>query len=208
MPDSIKRLADLFAKFPTIGSRTANRFVFYLIKQPKEKVDELLRAIEEVKKNIKLCQFCFNPHESEYLLCNICKNPSRNKQLLCVIEKEADLLSIEDTKRYNGFYFILGGNVSSMKISDVGSLRIQELKERAQNPQKFGLTMVNFSEIIIATNPTQEGKATSILIEKALKEISPSPAFKITRLAQGLPVGGELEYADEETLESAFEGRK
>src|SRR3989338_2117216 len=112
--DSIKKLADLFSKFPTVGKRTASRFVFYLINQPKQEVDELTLAIQELKKNIKLCNFCFNPYEpfgaaqdkSDENLCDICKDSMRNKQSLCVVEKENDLLSIENTKKYKGLYFI------------------------------------------------------------------------------------------------------
>lgn len=200
MTDLIKKLIELFSKFPTIGSRTAGRFVYYLMKLPKEKIDELTNVIQELKNKIKFCAFCFNPYEGENNLCPICSDPRRDKNLLCVVEKESDLISIENTKKYSGLYFILGGTVATMKKSDIENLRIQELKSRVKEPNKF-------IEIIIAINPTPEGKATSIIIERELKEI-PSPAFKITHLAQGLPVGGELEYADEETLESAFEGRK
>lgn len=212
--------------FPTIGSRTASRFVFYLLRLPKEKVDELISAIQEVKNKVKLCSFCFNPYEEQGALCLICQNPSRNRQVLCIVEKEADLISVENTKKYNGLYFILGGFLNFRK-ENIDKLRIKELKERVENPQKFGLEVypvksaevgvppkagqsnrVNFKEIIIAMNPTPEGKATSVLIERALKELPKLSNIRITHLAQGLPVGGELEYADEETLESAFEGRK
>ncbi|OGZ70005.1 MAG: recombination protein RecR [Candidatus Staskawiczbacteria bacterium RIFCSPLOWO2_01_FULL_33_9] len=203
MADSIKKLIELFSKFPTVGPRTAGRFVFYLMKLPKEKIDELLDAILELKNKIKFCSFCFNPFQDESNsplqsdLCSICKNPSRNKQLLCVVEKETDLISIENTKKYNGLYFILGGTVATMRKNDIDNLRVQELLNRVK-------TQNTFTEIIIATNPTPEGKATFILVERALKEFD----LKITRLAQGLPLGGELEYADEETLESALLGRK
>lgn len=223
--DSIKKLINLFTKFPTVGPRTAQRFCFYLMKLPKEKIDELTNTIQELKNRIKFCSFCFNPYEyesssgevlkdiGESNLCPICQNSSRNRNLLCVVEKETDLISIENTKKYNGLYFILGGNVATLKKSDIENLRIEELKERVKESYRFGLPKINFTEIIIATNPTPEGKATSVLVEKALKEI-PNPLanseqpFKITHLAKGIPVGGELEYADEETLESAFEGRK
>lgn len=120
--------------------------------------------------------------------------------MLCIVEKETDLLSIENTKKYNGLYFILGATIAVMKKEDTNNLRIKELRAR--------LTENKFSEIIIALNPTPEGKATSVLVESAIKEAIPLPSFKITHLAKGIPVGGELEYADEETLESAFEGRK
>ncbi len=188
--NSIDKLISIFKKFPTVGPRTARRFVYYLMKLSKENTDELINAILELKDKIKLCQFCFNPFEGEQNLCPICQNPARNKGLLCIVEKESDLLSIENTKKYNGLYFIL----------DINNLRIEELKLRLKEN--------NFSEIIVALNPTPEGKAASVLVESSIKEAVPSPVFKITHLAKGIPVGGELEYADEETLESAFEGRK
>src|SRR3989339_352750 len=198
--DSIEKLKDIFKKFPTVGQRTAGRFVYYLMKLPKEGVDELIGAIQELKNKIKLCELCFNPFEpyDNSVLCQISKNPSRNKNLLCVVEKETDLLSIENTKKYNGLYFILGGTVSLMRKEDIPILRIEELKKRIKDG--------NFSEIIIALNPTPEGRATSVLVENSIKEITSD--VKITHLAKGIPVGGELEYADEETLESALEGRK
>jgi len=230
---SIEKLIDIFKKFPTVGPRTAGRFVYYLIKLQKDQIDELSNALQELKNKIKLCRMCFNPFEpfdatqdlrpfdtaqdkSDSDLCPICQNPARNKNLLCIVEKEADLLSIENTKKYNGFYFILGGTLAMMRKEDIDNLRIEQLKERV----KTG----NFSEIIIALNSTPEGKATSMLVERAIKEIwqttktegpeshrraeGPEPQRRITHLAKGIPVGGELEYADEETLESAFEGRK
>jgi recombination protein RecR len=202
MTDSIKKLIELFSKFPTIGPRTAGRFVFYLMKLPKERIDELTIAIQELKNKIKFCSFCFNPFEGENNLCPICSDPRRDKTLLCVVEKESDLISIENTKKYNGLYFILGGTVGTMRKNEIENLRIQELKNRIIEVNKF-------VEIIIAINPTPEGRATSVLVERALSaQGEPTKNCKITHLAQGLPVGGELEYADEETLESAFEGRK
>lgn|SRR3989344_1920302 len=197
--DSIKKLTELFAKFPTVGPRTAGRFVFYLINQPKEIAEELIWAIQELKNNITLCAFCFNPHESGNNLCAICFDATRHGQVLCIVEKENDLISIERTGRYKGLYFILEGQEPA---------RIKSLKERMQNPEAFGMPRIIFSEIIIATNPTPEGKTISALIVQMLKELPNFTALKITHLAKGLPVGGELEYADEETLESALEGRK
>lgn len=201
--DSIKKLGELFSRFPTIGSRTAARFVFYLIGQPKASVDEIITAIQALKNNVKQCSFCFNPFESTGTHCSICESAARNKQLLCIVEKEADLLTIENTKRFQGLYFILGGTLGLRKTEN--ELRIKELQERVKNSK--------FTEIIVALNPTPEGKATSALVERVIKETisakgGPASGWKITHLAQGLPVGGELEYADEETLESAFEGRK
>lgn len=215
---SIEKLTDIFKKFPTVGPRSAGRFVYYLAKLPKEKIDEFVGSILELKNKIKLCQFCFNLFEpctaaqgkGEDLLCPICQNPSRNKNMLCIVEKEADLLAIENipntsrthgeagAKKYNGLYFILGGTIATMRKEDVSNLRIEELKKRVKDN--------NFSEIIVALNPTPEGRATSVLVENSIKEIVSD--IRITHLAKGIPVGGELEYADEETLESALEGRK
>ena len=204
--DNIEKLKEIFAKFPTVGPKTAGRFVYYLIKQPKEKKSELANAILELSNKIMLCKLCFQPFEpldtasSKSDVCPICQNPNRNKSLLCIVEKEADLLSIEITKKYNGLYFILGGTIGTMRKEEIAGLRIEELKKRVAES--------NFLEIIVALNPTQEGRATSILIESSIKEVIPTPAFKITHLARGIPVGGELEYADEETLESALLDRK
>ncbi len=190
--DSIKKLQELFARFPTIGNRTAGRFVMYLVKQPKATADELIAAIQALKNNVKLCEFCFNPFESDGQLCGICADTNRSKTMLCVVDKEADLASIEHTKKYKGRYFILAGT------------RFEQLKQRVASG--------SFTEIIVALNPTPEGKTNSVLVARALKEVASSTlqasSFKITHLATGLPIGGELEYADEETLESAFEGRK
>jgi recombination protein RecR len=196
--DSIEKLIDIFKKFPTVGSRTAGRFVYYLMKLPKERINEIVAAITELKNKIKLCELCFNPFEGEGQLCPICKNPARNKNLLCIVEKESDLLSLESTKKYNGIYFILGGTVATMRKDDISQLRIEELKKRVKGN--------NFTEIIVALNPTPEGRTTSVLVESTIKETGQAP--KITHLAKGIPVGGELEYADEETLENALEGRK
>lgn len=209
-PDSIQKLIDLFSKFPTIGPRTAARFVFYIMKLNKEKTKKLTDSILELKEKVKLCSFCFNPYEishnpnnKENMLCPICSKKDRNGSLLCIVEKESDLESIERTNKYKGFYFILGGTITSFKKINFEKLRIKELKERISNPEKFGIN-ANFKEIIIATNPTTEGETTALYLERELKEYNK----KITRLGRGLPLGGELEYADPETLGSALEGRK
>ena len=216
---SIEKLISIFRDFPTVGSRTAARFVYYLMRLPKEKFDELVAAINDLKNKTKLCQMCYQPFEGGPVdrstgLCAICDDSGRNKNLLCIVEKESDLLAIEaiptssrthdgsavGAKKFNGLYFILGGTVAMMRKEDLSQLRIEELKKRVASG--------NFSEIIVALNPTPEGKATSVLVEQTIKEVLPGNNVKITHLAKGIPVGGELEYADEETLESALEGRK
>jgi len=215
-PKPIQKLIGLFSRFPTVGPRTAARFVFYLLKLPEKDLNELLEETKNLKTQIRVCSFCFNPFDastsSTYkTLCPICQNPSRDKNLLCIVEKETDLISIENTKKYKGLYFILGGNVSALKKDDSKKIKIGELEERIKNPEKFGLERVYFKEIIIATNSTTEGEATGLYIERKLKALempSDKKLPKITHLGRGLPVGGEVEYADEETLGSAFEGRK
>lgn len=193
---SIQKLIDLFSKFPTVGPRTAARFVFYLLRLDKDQISELTKTISNVSDNVKTCPLCFNKFESDNGLCDICSDASRDKKLLCIISQEADLVAIENTNQYKGLYFILGG-LLSLRKRDIKNLRSEELKERiSKNPQ--------IKEIIIAMNPNTEGEATAIYTERVLKPF----AKKITRLGLGLPVGGELEYADKETLKAAFSGRK
>jgi len=222
-PKSIQKLIDLFSKFPTIGPRTATRFVFYLKNADKKEVKELLTAIINLKKNIKICSFCFNTFEPAQIsskieagkgegnLCSICSDSRRDKNLLCIVEKETDLISLEKTRKYKGLYFILGGTVSKLKKEDIDKLRTKELLERIKNPEKFGILNLKIDEAILAINPTTEGEATILYLERILKPLTcgeQSRTIKTTRLGRGLPLGAELEYADEETLGSALEGRK
>lgn len=208
----IQKLIDIFSKFPTVGPRTAARFVFYLIKIPEEKVEELIKSIEELKAKIKICPLCFKSFEPAQIpekleagkdegeFCSICQDASRDKTLICIIEKEFDLEAIEKTGKFKGFYFILGGTISKFekaKQKEEIEKRIDKLTKRVEKDQ--------IKEIILALNPTTEGQNTNLLLQRKLKNLG---IKKITRLGQGLPVGGELEYADEETLSSALEGRK
>lgn len=213
LPTPLQKLIDSFSKFPTVGPRTASRFVFYLIKLPEQELENFLNVIKNLKKSIKICSFCFNPFDASGPgeLCPICSNPGRDKSLLCLVEKETDLISIENIKRYKGLYFILGGTLPAFKKSASEKIRIEELEERIKNPAKFNINNSGFKEIIIATNPTTEGEVTALFIERKLKEIQVPEGKempRISRLGRGLPIGGELEYADEETLGSALEGRK
>jgi len=199
-PFSIQKLIEKFSKFPTIGPKTAARFVFYLLQQSKEEVLDLTKSITDLKQNTKKCESCFNFFEdqnSEQKLCKICSNPQREKSLLCVVANETDLMAIENTNKFKGFYFVLGGTVSGLKKESVEKLRIKELEEKIKNNAEI-------TEIIIATNPNSDGDATALYLERMLKLFNK----KITRLGRGIPTGGELEYADEETLISALEGRK
>jgi recombination protein RecR len=202
-PPSIQKLIEKFSRFPTVGPRTASRFVFYLLRASKEEIEDLIKLISELKQNIKTCSFCFNPFQPstgsgrEGELCEICSNPARDKSLLCIVANETDLVAIEKTKKYQGLYFILGGTVSTLKKEAIGKLRVEELKNRIE-------THPEIQEIILALNSTPDGEATTLYLERFLKPLNK----KITRLGRGLPVGAELEYADEETLSSALEGRR
>lgn len=202
---TLQKLVEKFSAFPGVGQRTATRFVLYLIKLPKNEFQQLIKALIELKKKVKLCNFCFSPFENyKEKLCQICKDPARDRTLLCIVEKETDLFSLEKTKKYKGLYFILGGAISNFTPKELKKLRFEKLLERIKNPQKFGLLDANFKEILIATNPTTEGETTRLYLEKILK---PSK-LKITSLGKGLPRGGELEYADEETISFALEAKK
>lgn len=198
---TVQKLIDLFSKFPTVGPRTAARFVFYLLRLSKEEVRELTSVILKLKDNVKLCNSCFksfepSPGQQDSKLCEICRDPARNKELLCIVEKETDLIPIEKTKKYRGLYFILGGTVPALRKEELKKLRIKELLERVKDSA--------IKEIIIALNPTTEGEAITLYLERMLKPLNK----KTTRLGRGLPLGAELEYADDDTLSSALESRR
>ncbi len=199
-PKPIQKLIEIFCKFPTVGPRTASRFVFYLLSLSKEELELIAETIKNLKKQVSICSSCFNPFEKidDYGICLICRSPKRDKTLLCLVEKEADLLALEKTKKYNGLYFILGGLVEPLK-KEQQNIQIEELKNRLENDK-------NLKEMILAINPTADGEATISYLTKIIKETFPQ--IKITRLGRGLPQGGEMEYADEETLENALESRK
>lgn len=194
---SIQNLIDKFSKFPTVGPRTAARLVFYLLKQDNRTIKDLIQAIADLKMNIKTCPMCFNVYETEKELCSICADSKRDRSLLCVVANETDLATIEKTKIYKGLYFILGGTVSLLRKENLAGLRIDELENRIKTSQSI-------KEIILAINPTSEGHTTIQYLDKTLKPLNK----KITKLGLGLPLGGELEYADDETLSSALESRK
>lgn len=195
-PESIEKLISLFTKFPGVGPRVAARFVFYILKANDDDVKIIAKAIADIKSNIKLCSSCFNPFQGESDKCSICSNSGRDTSLLCVVEKESDLEAIEKAQIYKGLYFILGGTVGNLRKEEIESIRVKELIERMKNS--------DIKELILATNLTTEGEATSLYIERTLKDMN----VPITRLGRGLPIGAELEYADEETLDQSFKGRR
>lgn len=204
-PKPIQNLIDQFSKFPGVGPRTAARYVFYLLKTDPKQTRNLQQALSELHQDTATCDFCFKSYENnEQDLCKICKDKTRDQSKLCIVEKEADLLSIEETNAYDGLYFVLGGTLSTLnKDKAEQEIRARELGDRIVKPERYGID-TQIKEIIIATNPTTEGDATALYLERKLEDTNK----EVTRLGRGMPVGGELEYADEETLSSALESRK
>lgn len=187
---AVQKLVDLFVKFPTVGPRTARRFAFYLIKKNQNEVNDLLEAIENLKSKIKLCGLCGKSYETEEQtngLCAICSDSRRDKAVICVIEKEVDLEAIEKTGQFKGLYFIWD--------TDNEEQQLKKLANRVKKDQ--------VQEVILALDPTLEGRQLALKIQRSLEAEA-----RITKLGQGLPVGGEIEYADQETITSAIEGRK
>lgn len=189
----IARLINEFSKLPGIGKRTAERLAYYIIETDKEEAYKLSAAINETKEKIKFCSKCYNLSENE--LCEICSDKRRDTTTICVIERPKDIISIERTKEFKGVYHVLHGHISPMDGIGPDDIKLRELIKRARDEE--------INEIIVATNPTVEGEATSMYISKLLKFSD----IKVTRLAHGIPIGGNLEYTDEMTLSKAFEGR-
>lgn len=200
---AVQRLIDAFGRLPGIGPKSAQRIAFHILKTSPKDVAELTEAIQYAKSTVHFCNVCFNLAEDE--LCAICKNPSRDQTIICVVEEPKDMVAIERTSEYRGLYHILQGTISPIDGIGPDQLRITELLKRVTQPsleQKVDLTN-QVSEVIVATNPTVEGDATGLYIARLLEPFG----VKVTKLASGLPVGGDLEYADEITLARALEGR-
>ncbi|MFY9177385.1 MAG: recombination mediator RecR [Caldicoprobacterales bacterium] len=192
--EPIARLINELTRLPGVGSKTAQRLAFHIINMPEEHVKSLAKAIEEVKEHIKYCTICGNISEEN--ICNICKNPSRDPSIICVVEDVRDVMAMERTREYKGLYHVLNGTISPMDGIGPDDIRIKELLQRVQDDR--------LKEVIMATNPNIEGEATAVYISKLLKPMG----IKTTRIAHGLPVGGDLEYADQVTISKALEGRR
>lgn len=193
LPPSLNRLIEELSKLPGIGTRSAQRLSFYLLQRKDEDLKSLGDAINNLKINLQYCRKCQNICESE--ICPICEDPERNNEIMCIVSDPLDVVALEKTSIFRGLYHVLHGIISPLDGIGPDDLKIKELLERVE---KGG-----FSEIILATNPTMEGEATAVYIQQQLKPYE----LKITRIARGLPVGGDLEYADEVTLMRAMEGR-
>ena len=189
---AVERLITELSKLPGIGPRTAQRLAFHILKVRPEEILPLAAAIVDVKEKIGFCRRCFNLAEGE--LCTICADARRDATLLCVVEQPADIVPIERTREYRGLYHVLGGALSPLDGVDPADLHVAELVERVAN---------GVDEVIVATNPTMTGEATALYIADLLPT-----GVRVSRLASGLPVGGDLEYADELTLGRAFTGRR
>lgn len=197
LPDSIKKLINILSYLPSIGPRQATRLVFYLINKGQNEIINLSKSIESLNK-IKICSFCFFPHENQNELCNICKNPERDKSTIMIIEKETDLISLEKANNFNGRYFIIGEVSKKGILEEWQKLRLQNLKSFIQKELNS-----KAKEIILAFNPDTLGNFAASVIEKEIKDFT----NKISRLGRGLPTGGEIEFADDETLKNAIQNR-
>jgi len=194
----IQRLVTELSKLPGIGNRTAQRLAFYILRASDADATALAAAITEVKQRIRQCEICFNLAEGPR--CRICEDERRDATLICVIEDSSDVVPLERTHEYRGLYHVLGGALSPIDGIDPDDLRIAELYRRVAAPDS------QVREVVLATNPTTTGEATALHIADGLRERSPQ--VTVTRLASGLPVGSDLEYADEVTLGRAFAGRR
>lgn len=193
-PKSIATLIEHFQKLPSIGPKSAQRLAFYLLKMPMGEIEKFATAMIEAKQNTHACEVCFNMSSSSP--CEICSSSNRDRTTICVVSETKDLIAIERTNEYKGLYHVLQGLISPMEGIGAEDIRIKELLTR--------LTDDDVQEIILALSPSVEGEATSLYLSKLVKPFS----IKISRIAFGLPVGTDLEYADEITLARAIEGRR
>ena len=191
-PVAIEKLIEEFAKLPSIGKKSAQRLTLHILNLPKDEVEEFANALVKARGTIKYCSVCGNFTDTDP--CAICSNPNREKDIICVVEQPKDIMTMQKVKEFNGLYHVLHGTISPMQGRGPQDIRIRELVARMSGDVK---------EVIVATNPTIEGEATAMYISKILKPLD----VKVTRIAAGIPVGGDLEYADEVTLSKALEGR-
>jgi recombination protein RecR len=202
----VQRLVTELSKLPGIGNRTAQRLAFYILRCTDDDANALAAAIREVKERIVLCEICFNLADEPR--CRVCTDERRDRGVICVVEEPSDVIPMERTHEYHGVYHVLGGALSPIDGIDPEHLRIEELYARVDgaDPGAEGREPAAVREVVLATNPTTTGEATALHIAQGLRERAPS--VTVTRLASGLPVGADLEYADEVTLGKAFSGRR
>lgn len=202
IPRPIKKLIESFEKLPGVGPKTAQRLTFYLLHVPQEQLDIFAESLKTLKRSTVLCSKCFNISETDP--CGICRSPERDEGIICVVEQPLDLLALEKTGKYKGLYHVLHGAISPINNIGPEELYLAQLMPRLEDGR--------VREVIIATNPTMEGEATGMYIANEISKLkaqnSKLQGLKVTRIARGLPTGGDLEYADDMTLMRAMEGRR
>ena len=191
---SIEKLIEAFERLPSIGSKTAARLAFYILNASEDETTDFVNSIINAKKNLKYCSKCYNISDTDP--CFICSNPKRDISQICVVEDVRDIIAMEKTHEFKGVYHVLHGSISPMNGVGPDDIKIKELLARLMDGQ--------VKEVILATNPRVEGEATAMYISKLIKPLG----IKVTRIAHGIPVGGDLEYTDEITLTKALEGRR
>ncbi len=191
---SIEKLIQSFEKLPSIGNKTAARLAFYILNASEEETNDFVSSIINAKKNLKYCSKCYNISDTDP--CQICGNPKREQSQICVVEDVRDIIAMEKTHEFRGVYHVLHGSISPMNGIGPDDIKIKELLARLMDGQ--------VKEVILATNPRVEGEATAMYLSKLIKPLG----IKVTRIAHGIPVGGDLEYTDEITLTKALEGRR
>lgn len=192
--ETVTKLINQFEKLPGIGHKTAVRLAFFVLEAPREDVEEMSKVFIEAKDKVKFCSTCFNLTENDP--CDICSNSKRDDSVICVVENVKDVIAMEKTHEYKGYYHVLHGSISPMNNITAGDIKIKELLQRLSDDK--------IKEVILATNPTVEGEATAMYISRLIKPLG----ISVTRIAHGIPVGGDLEYTDEITLIKALEGRR
>ena len=190
--EALQQLIEEFSQLPGIGRKSAQRLALYILKQPREEIVKMARALVNVKDRIRYCSTCWNITEEDP--CAVCASPKRDRSIICVVEEPNDVIALEKTNEFHGLYHVLGGALSPLDGIGPEDLKVRELLDRVNGES---------AEVILAMNPNVEGEATTIYLTRLLKPLN----VKVTRIARGIPVGGDLEFADEATLSRAIEGR-
>lgn len=209
LPKSIRNLIEQLSKLPGVGNKTASRLAFFLLRAKDLDREQLAESVQNLKLNLMFCEQCHNLAEN--MLCTICSDKNRDQKIICVVEEPLDVLALEQGRRFGGVYHVLGGVISPIDGMGPENLKINELIARItglsfpSSPGKGRMPKAGEVEVIIATNPSLEGEGTAMYLAKELKAL---PNVKLTRIAHGLPIGGDIEYADELTISKALEGRR
>ncbi len=205
LPSSLQKLINEFSKLPGIGPKSAQRLAFYLLKRDEIDLEQLSFAVSNLKQGVMFCSICHNMSEGDP--CNVCTDKERNQRLICVVEEPLDVVAIDRAGKFQGVFHVLGGVLNPLEGIGPEKLNIDSLLKRIQREDSpFAKGLSSIQEVIIATNPSLEGETTAMHLSKLLKKAHPT--IKISRIAHGLPMGGDLEYADDITLTRAMEGRR